>query len=65
MLYFPLLDVVVLDYAPIIEHRLVPIGQAIVDPPYREGGYSRASEAVYRLLLARAVDMQMRRDAVR
>lgn len=62
MLYFPLLDVCFTSHAHIMEYHLVLAGQAVVDPPHRDGGYKCADddERLYRLLYQRACDMESR-----
>ena len=54
MLYFPHYDVALVEYPPIM---LRLVGQAIMDPPYRLGGYKIASPELERLLFRQACDL--------
>jgi hypothetical protein len=62
MLYFPLLDTCLTEYAPIVERVLVAAGQAILDPPHRPGGYRIGDDSLHMLLHRRACDMDRRHD---
>ena len=62
MLYFPLINQCLTEYAPIVERVLVSTGQAVVDPPHRPGGYRIGDDALHTLLHRRACDMDSRRD---
>lgn len=67
MIYFPLFNVCFDGAAAIMEHELCRAGQAVIDPPHRDGGYRVIDRSddhgnrLYVLLFRRACSMAARR----